>query len=52
MEDICTEELAKIVGAKPIEVIVMNTLSVNIHLGLVSRTGLASFPGLPVQTIN
>ncbi len=30
------EETAKIVGARPIEVTVMNTLSVNIHLGLVS----------------
>lgn len=27
-----TEQMAKIVGAKPIEVVVMNTLSVNLHL--------------------
>lgn len=27
-----TEKMAKIVGAKPIEVVVMNTLSVNLHL--------------------
>ncbi len=31
-----TEKMAKIVGAKPIEVVVMNTLSVNIHLMMAS----------------
>ena len=31
-----TEKMARIVGAKPIEVIVMNTLSVNLHLLMVS----------------
>jgi kynureninase len=31
-----TEKMAKIVGAKPIEVVVMNTLSVNLHLLMVS----------------
>lgn len=31
-----TEAMAKIVGAKPIEVVVMNTLSVNLHLMMVS----------------
>lgn len=31
-----TEKMAKIVGAKPIEVVVMNTLSVNLHLLMAS----------------
>ena len=31
-----TESMAKIVGAKPIEVVVMNTLSTNLHLLMVS----------------
>lgn len=31
-----TENMAKVVGAKPVEVVVMNTLSVNLHLMMVS----------------
>lgn len=31
-----TEKMAKIVGAKPVEVVVMNTLSVNLHLLMAS----------------
>ena len=36
IEDFLVEESARIVGAKPIEVAVMNSLTINIHLGLVS----------------
>jgi len=36
IEAFLNEESARIVVARPIEVAVMNTLSVNIHLGLVS----------------
>ncbi len=31
-----TESMAKIVGAKPIEIVVMNTLTTNLHLAMVS----------------
>jgi len=31
-----TESMAKIIGAKPIEVVVMNTLTTNLHLAMVS----------------
>ncbi|MEO9076445.1 MAG: kynureninase, partial [Gelidibacter sp.] len=31
-----TESMAKIIGAKPIEVVVMNTLTANLHLMMVS----------------
>ena len=31
-----TESMAKVVGAKPIEVVVMNTLTTNLHLAMVS----------------
>ncbi len=31
-----TDAMAKVVGAKPAEVVVMNTLTVNLHLGMVS----------------
>ena len=31
-----TEKMAKVVGAKPIEVVIMNTLSVNLHLMMAS----------------
>ena len=36
IEDFLVEESARIVGAKPLEVAVMNSLTINIHLGLVS----------------
>lgn len=34
--ELLTENMAKIVGAKPIEVVVMNTLTTNLHLMMVS----------------
>ena len=37
IEDTLISGTAKLVGAKDVEVIVMNSLTVNIHLGLVSR---------------
>ena len=36
MEDTLIPRIAQVVGAKDIEVTFMNTLTVNIHLGLVS----------------
>ena len=36
IEDFVIEESARIVGGKPIEVTIMNTLIVNVHLGMVS----------------
>ena len=36
IEDFVIEESARIVGGKPIEVTIMNTLTVNVHLGMVS----------------
>ena len=36
IEDIVIEESARIVGGKPIEVTIMNTLTVNVHLSMVS----------------
>ena len=35
IEDLVIEESARIVGGKPIEVTVMNTLTVNVHLSMV-----------------
>ena len=37
IEDFVIEESARIVGGKPIEVTIMNTLTVNVHLSMVSR---------------
>ena len=34
--ELLTDKMAKIVGAKPIEVVVMNTLTTNLHLLMVS----------------
>ena len=34
--ELLTEQMARVVGAKPIETVVMNTLSVNLHLMMVS----------------
>ena len=34
--ELLTEQMAQVVGAKPIETVVMNTLSVNLHLMMVS----------------
>ncbi len=34
--ELLTESMAKIIGAKPIEVVVMNTLTTNLHLAMVS----------------
>ena len=36
IEDFVIEESARIVGGKPIEVTIMNTLTVNVHLSMVS----------------
>ena len=36
IEDFMIEESARIVGGKPIEVTIMNTLTVNVHLSMVS----------------
>ena len=36
IEDFVVEESAKIVGGKPLEVTVMNSLTVNVHLCMVS----------------
>ena len=36
IEDILVEESARIVDAKPVEVTVMNSLTVNVHLSMVS----------------
>ena len=37
-----TEAMAKVVGAKPIEVVVMNTLSVNLHLMTYLQVNMSS----------
>ena len=36
IEDFVIEESARIVGGRPVEVTVMNTLTVNVHLSMVS----------------
>ena len=36
IEDFLVEESARIVGGKPVEVTIMNTLTVNVHLSMVS----------------